>query len=134
MTKFFCKLQEYIADALAKGAVDLGSLNPRMTAWLGLCGTVANTIGIIWTLLYVLEWFRCNRILGKLPGPAGGDLLGQLTVLSRPDHHNILCQWAAELGGIYRMRLAHMNVSSYSGYLPGVRASSHIVSAVATKR
>ena len=63
--------------------------------------------------MYVLEWLRCRNILKKLPAPAGGDLLGQLSVLSRPDHHNVLTQWAAELGGIYRMRLAHINVKIY---------------------
>ncbi len=60
--------------------------------------------------MYVLEWLRCRRILSRLPAPAGGDVLGQLSVLSRPEHHNVLTQWAVELGGIYRMRLAHINV------------------------
>ena len=87
--------------------------SPRMMAWVGLCLTCANSIGIIWAALFVLEWMRCSFMLSKLPAPAGGSILGQLSVLSRPDHHNVLTQWAAQLGGIYRMRLAHINVMSH---------------------
>ena len=84
-----------------------------MTSWVGLCWTFANTAAVIWIVLYVWEWMRCKRIISRLPAPSGGDLLGQLSVLSRPDHHDILTQWAAQLGGIYRMRLAHMNVRDF---------------------
>ena len=81
-----------------------------MTALVGLCWTFANSIGVVWAVLYVSEWLRCSALLRKLPAPAGGGLLGQLSVLSRPDHHNVLTQWAAQLGGIYHMRLAYINV------------------------
>ena len=59
----------------------------------------------------IVEWIRCTRLLRTLPGPEGYPVLGQLQVLASPQHHIILAKWAAELGGIYRMRLAHMNVT-----------------------
>jgi hypothetical protein len=43
-------------------------------------------------------------------------LLGQLSVLSRPDHHDVLAKWARKFGGIYRMRLAHINVGTYNQF------------------
>ena len=64
----------------------------------------------IYILLKIAEWVRCTLILRKLPAPDGNPLLGQLPVLARPDHHNVLAKWAADLGGIYRMRLAHIIV------------------------
>lgn len=82
------------------------------SSWTGLGWTFATTICVIWAALCVLEWFRRKSVLSKLPTPSGGGVLGQLSVLRRPDHHNVLAQWAAELGGIYRMRLAHMNVNN----------------------
>jgi len=72
--------------------------------------TVA-VLGIVYIALKVSEWIRCNLMLRTLPGPDGSLLLGQLPVLARPDHHIVLAKWTAQFGGIYRMRLAHMNVS-----------------------
>lgn len=75
---------------------------------LGLRAVVV--LVVIYILLKIVEWVRCTLILRKLPAPDGNPLLGQLPVLARPDHHNVLAKWAADLGGIYRMRLAHINV------------------------
>lgn len=73
--------------------------------------TVAVLI-IVHSVLKLSEWIRCNLLLRRLPGPDGNLILGQLPVLARSDHHNVLARWAAQFGGIYRMRLAHINVSS----------------------
>ncbi len=67
-------------------------------------------LAAVCVILKVLEWIRCMKILGKLPAPDGNLFLGQLPVLARSDHHNVLAQWAAQFGGIYRMRLAHKHV------------------------
>ncbi len=61
----------------------------------------------VYTVVKVMEWVRCMRLLRTLPAPEGDLFLGQLPVLARPDHHNVLAQWAGRFGGIYRMRLAH---------------------------
>lgn len=42
--------------------------------------------------------------------PKGSWLLGHLEFLGRFDHHQIMTRWAAELGGIYRMRMAWTHV------------------------
>ena len=78
--------------------------------WFGaaLC-TLVGTYTVI-LCLHVVEWMRCARLLSKLPVPKGHPVLGQLQVLASPQHHIMLAKWAAELGGIYRMRLAHINV------------------------
>ena len=61
----------------------------------------------------IIEWMRCTLLLRTLPVPKGHPVLGHLQVLASPQHHIILAKWAAELGGIYRMRLAHLNVTSH---------------------
>ena len=81
-----------------------------MTSYLGLCWTFASTTAVTWIALYVIAWLRHWKVLSKLPIPSGGGLFGQLSVLSRPDHHEVMTRWASKLGGIYRMRLAHMHV------------------------
>jgi hypothetical protein len=67
-------------------------------------------VAVTWFSVKLAEWLRCVRLLSKLPGPRGHPLVGQLPVLASPQHHNTLAQWAAQFGGIYKMRLAHVNV------------------------
>ena len=81
-----------------------------MTTYLGLCWSFAGIAAVTWTVSCMMAWFKHWKALSRLPIPSGGDLFGQLSVLSRPDHHRIMTKWASELGGIYRMRLAYMHV------------------------
>lgn len=67
----------------------------------------SSALAVVCIVLKIIEWIRCFKLLRKFPAPEGNVFLGQLPVLARPDHHNVLAQWAARFGGIYRMRLAH---------------------------
>ena len=55
-------------------------------------------------------WCRAYLILRRLPGPRGDPVMGQLQDIGRPDHHKTLLRWADMYGGIYRIRLAYVNV------------------------
>lgn len=79
--------------------------------WFGAALCALMGIYVVTLVVQVIEWIRCSHILRKLPEPKGHPLLGQLQDLASPQHHITLAKWAAQLGGIYRMRLAHMNVS-----------------------
>ena len=56
-------------------------------------------------------WIRACLVLRCMPGPPGG-LMGQLKHFnnSKLGYHKIVCQWARQYGGIYRVRLANVNV------------------------
>ncbi len=84
-----------------------------MTTYLGLCWSFAGITAVTWTVTCMMACFKHWKALSRLPIPSGGGLFGQLSVLSRPDHHSIMTKWASELGGIYRMRLAHMHVRDF---------------------
>lgn len=57
------------------------------------------------------EWIRACLILRRMPGPPGG-LMGQLKHFnsSKLGHHKAVCQWARQYGGLFRVRLANVNV------------------------
>ena len=56
-------------------------------------------------------WIRACLILRGMPGPPGG-LMGQLKHFnnSKLGYHRIVCQWARQYGGLFRVRLANVNV------------------------
>lgn len=72
---------------LAVAAVILGLVLPR--AWSSLQAYLA---------------------LLSLPTPKGTRLLGHLKFIGMYNHHQILTKWAAELGGLYRIRLGFIQV------------------------
>lgn len=80
---------------------------------LGLGIRVAVGLAVVWISVKLRGFLRSKWLLRKLPGPKGDLLVGQLPVLASAQHHNILAQWAAQFGGIYKMRLAHINVSVF---------------------
>jgi hypothetical protein len=89
-----------------------------VTAWSfhGLAWSCRGTavaaawLGAALAALRLAAWGRAYLALRRLPGPTGSWLLGQLREIVRPDHHRTLSRWAAQYGGIYRMRLAFINV------------------------
>ena len=81
-----------------------------LSKMLALGIRLAATLVVVWISAKVRDCLRSMWLLRKLPGPNGNLLVGQLPVLASAQHHNILAQWAAQFGGIYRMRLAHVNV------------------------
>ncbi len=60
----------------------------------------------------ILEWLRACWVLRSMPGPMGG-IMGQLKYFndSVVGQHKSVLRWAREFGGIYRVRLANVNVS-----------------------
>lgn len=58
------------------------------------------------------EWLRACWVLRNMPGPKGG-IMGQLKSFndSTVGQHKAVVRWAREFGGIYRVRLANVNVS-----------------------
>ena len=58
----------------------------------------------------IWRWFRTCLALSSLPTPAGNFLLGHLRHIGQYNHHQILTRWAADLGGIYRLRLGLIQV------------------------
>ena len=66
-------------------------------------------------LPHVAEWIRAWVILQRMPGPPGG-LMGHLKYFNTLaiGHHKTVCQWAREYGGIFRVRLANVNVGPCS--------------------
>ena len=59
----------------------------------------------------VAGWVRAWAILRRMPGPPG-ELMGQLKHFNSAGagQHKTLCQWARQYGGIFRVRLANVNV------------------------
>ena len=46
----------------------------------------------------------------RIPAAPGHWLLGNLDMLGKLEHHQIMTDWANRLGGIYHMRLAWVHV------------------------
>ena len=57
------------------------------------------------------SWLQTFLALSSLPTPPGTWLLGHLKYISLHNHHQVLTRWAAELGGLYRIRLGFIQVS-----------------------
>ncbi len=58
------------------------------------------------TAVRAARWLRRALLLRRIPGPRGALVGGQMAHFSqRSDHHKALQRWAAEFGGIYRIRL-----------------------------
>lgn len=58
--------------------------------------------------------FFILKMLGRIPAPKRDSwLFGHLNYLNKLEHHQIMTDWANQLGGIYRMRLAWIHVSRY---------------------
>ena len=64
----------------------------------------------------LIAWIRACLILRCMPGPPGG-LMGQLKHFnnSKLGYHKIVCQWARQYGGLFRVRLANVNVRPLDG-------------------
>lgn len=70
-------------------------------------------VAIALSVLVAKAWTWCRRIylLSRIPGPKGEVLGGQMKHFSqRSDHHKALQRWAAEFGGLYRIRLVDTTV------------------------
>ena len=62
------------------------------------------------------RWARRAYFLSRIPGPKGDMLGGQMKHFSeRSDHHKALRRWAAEFGGLYRIRLVDTTVRLGTG-------------------
>ena len=75
---------------------------------------IANTV-IFGTLVLcaarAARWARRQFLLSRIPGPKDDLVSGQMKHFSqRSDHHKALQRWAAEFGGIYRIRLVDTTV------------------------
>ncbi|KAK9807492.1 hypothetical protein WJX72_000759 [[Myrmecia] bisecta] len=60
-------------------------------------------------VLRLAQWYRKLQILQRLPHPKGRWLLGSVADIASPTHHKWLTACAAELGGIFSLRLAVIN-------------------------
>ena len=65
----------------------------------------------VWLAYRLFPWLRKTAYLSRLPAPKGNWLFGHLSTMDRFDHHKVMTDWAAQLGGIYRMRMAWVHVS-----------------------
>ena len=65
----------------------------------------------VWLAYRLFPWLRKTAYLSRLPVPKGNWLFGHLATMDRFDHHKVMTDWAAQLGGIYRMRMAWVHVS-----------------------
>ena len=79
--------------------------DPRLIAQAALASALFVLLAKAW------PWARRIYILGRIPGPKGDLLGGQMKHFSqRSDHHKALQRWAAEFGGLYRIRLVDTTV------------------------
>ena len=79
--------------------------NACCTAAAVLCG-----IGFARCAVQLRTWLAREQRLRSIPMPRPHWLLGNLETLRRSDHHLVMRQWADELGGIFRLRLGHIQV------------------------
>ena len=79
--------------------------DPRLIARAALSLVLSVLLAKAW------KWARRIYLLSRIPGPKGDRLGGQMKHFSqRSDHHKSLQRWAAEYGGIYRIRLVDTTV------------------------
>ena len=85
-------------------------LDPVLIARVVLATSLPVLLAKAWT------WARRIYCLSKIPGPKGDILGGQMKHFSqRSDYHKALQRWAAEFGGLYRIRLVDTIVRLEAG-------------------